>query len=123
MLTAISQQNHTMWNGMVREGLPASFEGRTIIIPDLPGYGLSTKQISSDGSHSNHSKRAIAQDVLDAVDAFLGTRDSQVVLLAHDRGARVAYRAAIDHPQRVRGVSVADIVPTTEQVRNADAGS
>ena len=53
------------------------------------------------------------------MDAFLGTSETEVVLLAHDRGARVAYRAALDHPQRIRGLSVADIVPTTEQVRRA----
>ena len=106
-----------MWATMIRGGLPGAFADRTIIIPDLPGYGLSTKKPSEDGSHAAHSKRAVAQDILDAVDAFLGTSNAKVILLSHDRGARVAYRAALDHPDRILGLSIADIVPTTEQVR------
>ena len=116
-------QNSAMWASIVRAGLPASFADRTLIAPDLPGYGLSTKATSSDGSHYAHSKRAMAMDVLDAVDAILGTENAQVVLIGHDRGARVAYRAALDHPERVRALSVADIVPTSVQVRHCSACS
>ena len=109
-------QNSAMWAMLVREGLPSSFDERTLIIPDLPGYGQSTKPTSSDGSHYAHSKRAMALDVLDAADAILGVKNAEVVLIGHDRGARVASRAALDHSERVRALSVADIVPGSVQV-------
>jgi haloacetate dehalogenase len=35
-------------------------------------------------------------------------------LCGHDRGARVGYRLALDHPERVERLAVLDIVPTGE---------
>jgi pimeloyl-ACP methyl ester carboxylesterase len=38
----------------------------------------------------------------------------------HDRGARVAYRMALDHPARVERLAVLDIIPTGEALSRAD---
>jgi haloacetate dehalogenase len=38
----------------------------------------------------------------------------------HDRGGRVGYRMALDHPERVEKLAVLDIVPTGEMYRRAD---
>lgn len=88
------------------------------------GYGKSRKALSPDGSHEAYSKREIGRDILSLVDAVWPPSSSsssdshaKVVLIGHDRGARVAYRLAKDSPERIVGLSVQDIVPTTEQFK------
>lgn len=88
------------------------------------GYGKSRKALSPDGSHEAYSKREIGRDILSLVDAVWPPSSSsssdshaKVVLIGHDRGARVAYRLAKDSSERIVGLSVQDIVPTTEQFK------
>lgn len=104
-------QNHTLWHEVVAElekhGVLSSWH---ILIPDLPGYGQSRKVASPDGSHSAHSKRAVAADMVTLVDNLIGP-GARFVVAGHDRGARVGYRLAKDFPDRVRGLCVQDIVP------------
>lgn len=64
--------------------------------------------------HESYSKRAMARDMV-AVMRTLGHERFAVV--GHDRGGRVAHRMALDHPERVRGLAVLDIVPTAEARR------
>jgi haloacetate dehalogenase len=59
-----------------------------------------------------YSKRAMALDMVEVM-AKLGFERFDVA--GHDRGARVSYRLALDHPERVRRIAVLDIVPTIEQ--------
>jgi len=82
----------------------------SLFIPDLPGYGESTKVVADDARP--FSKRCMGQDILEAVDKVSGTKDTPLIVVGHDRGARVAYRMALDHPTRVVGCAVLDIVPT-----------
>jgi len=97
-------QTHAMWHRMAPE-LAKSF---TLVIPDLRGYGSSS--IPGDSpDHYTYSKRAMALDVCDIMDA-LGYK--QFLLCGHDRGGRVAYRLALDEPGRVSRLAVLDIVPT-----------
>ncbi|MBU1375062.1 MAG: alpha/beta hydrolase [Alphaproteobacteria bacterium] len=105
-------ETHMMW-AKVAEGLARDF---TIICPDLRGYGGSTKPPSSD-DHETSSKRAMARDAI-AVMRHFGFETFDVA--GHDRGGRVAYRLALDHPQAVRRVSILDIVPTGEVWGRAD---
>jgi haloacetate dehalogenase len=84
--------------------------GHRVVVPDLRGYGDSPKPESPDGSL--YAKRAMAGDVV-ALMASLGAERFAVV--GHDRGARVAYRLALDTPERVTRVALLDIVPTIEQ--------
>ncbi|MBN3722608.1 alpha/beta fold hydrolase [Burkholderia sp. Ac-20379] len=80
----------------------------TVIAADLRGYGDSGKP-AGQPDHANYSKRRMAQDQVDLMRA-LGF--AQFDVLAHDRGARVAVRMALDHPDAVRRLVTLDIAPT-----------
>ncbi|WP_293907217.1 alpha/beta hydrolase [Phenylobacterium sp.] len=105
-------ETHMMW-ARVAEGLAAD---HTVIVPDLRGYGASTKPPTSD-DHETSSKRAMARDAIGLMQHFGFDRFD---VAGHDRGGRVAYRLALDHPQAVRRVSVMDIIPTGEVWARAD---
>jgi haloacetate dehalogenase len=81
-----------------------------VIIPDLRGYGASDAP-PDDPAHRTYAKRRMAQDIVALMDA-LGVEQSDV--LGHDRGARVAYRLALDHPKRVSRLGIIEIAPTAE---------
>jgi haloacetate dehalogenase len=106
-------QTHLMWHAVA----PRLAERFTVVAVDLPGYGASFRPPVSE-DHSSHSKRALAADVVAAM-ATLGHEAFAVV--GHDRGARVSYRMALDHPERVTRLVVLDVVPTGEIWLRADA--
>jgi haloacetate dehalogenase len=97
-------QTHAMWHKIA----PRLAERFTVVASDLRGYGDSSKPAGRP-DHSNYSKRAMALDQVDLMQAlgFSGFR-----VLAHDRGARVAHRLALDHPERVSRMVLLDIAPT-----------
>lgn len=105
-------QTHAMWNRVAPE-LAKHF---TVICPDLRGYGFSDKP-SPSADHAAYAKRAMAADML-ALMRGLGHEQFQVV--AHDRGARVAHRLALDAPRAVQRLCVMDIVPTLHHFETAD---
>lgn len=78
------------------------------ILPDLRGYGDSEAP-HDDDQHTVYCKRRMAQDVVGILDA-LGHEKADI--LGHDRGGRVAYRLALDHPKRVARLGIIEIVPT-----------
>jgi haloacetate dehalogenase len=106
-------QTHLMWHAVA----PTFQQQFTVIVADLPGYGKSFRPPVSD-DHSAHSKRALAGDLLAAM-SELG--HATFAVAGHDRGGRVAYRMALDHPGSVSRLAVLDIVPTGEIWRRADA--
>jgi haloacetate dehalogenase len=79
----------------------------TVIAADLPGYGDSTLSGSAI-EKGRISKRSMARVLADVM-TELGI--SRFAVVGHDRGARVAYRLALDHPERIRAVAVLDVVP------------
>jgi haloacetate dehalogenase len=99
-------QTHAMWNA-VAPRLASDF---TVVCPDLRGYGESSKP-KTDVDHAPYSKRAMALDLVELMER-LGFERFGVA--GHDRGGRVAYRLALDHPQRVEKLAVLDILPTSE---------
>jgi len=99
-------QTHLAWM-LVAERLADRF---TVIVPDLPGYGRS-RGPEPDPDHVAYSKRAMAE-TLRVFMAGLG--HESFFLAGHDRGGRIAYRLALDHPACVRRLAVVDIVPTSE---------
>jgi haloacetate dehalogenase len=99
-------QTHACWH-RVAPALAARF---TVVCPDLRGYGDSGRP-PADPSHRAYSKRAMAGDQVDTM-ARLGF--DRFAVVGHDRGGRVAYRLALDHPERVTRLAVLDIVPTLE---------
>jgi len=81
-----------------------------VIIPDLRGYGQSDAP-EDDAGHDAYSKRRMALDIIGLMDA-LGLESAMV--LGHDRGARVSYRLALDHPARVTRLGIMEIAPTAD---------
>jgi haloacetate dehalogenase len=98
-------QTHATWHRIA----PTLAQHFTVICPDLRGYGDSDKP-PGGGDHSAYSKRAMALDQV-AVMSQLGFQ--QFAVAGHDRGARVALRLALDHPDAVSHLAVLDIIPTT----------
>ena len=99
-------QSHVMW-ARVAQQLKDDFY---MVMPDLRGYGDSSKAPGL-ADHSNYSKRALAQDMVDVMDHLgIGTFS----ICGHDRGGRVAHRLAVDHPSRVQRLCVIDIAPTLD---------
>ena len=80
----------------------------TVIVPDLRGYGESSKPPDGE-NHANYSKRAMA---LDQVEVMKSLGFDTFAVVGHDRGGRVGHRMALDHPERVTKLCVLDIVPT-----------
>jgi haloacetate dehalogenase len=105
-------ETHVMW----RKVAPQLAERFTVVATDLRGYGDSSKPPSGH-DHAAYSKRALARDQV-AVMRALGF--DEFCVAGHDRGARCAYRMALDHPTRVRKLAVLDIVPTGEVLRRAN---
>ena len=99
-------QTSAMWHS-VAPILARSFQ---VVCPDLRGYGKSDKPVS-DTSHISFSKRAMAADII-AVMKNLG--HDKFFVGAHDRGARVAHRLGLDHPNSVYSMVLLDIAPTRE---------
>lgn len=103
-------QSHVMWHAVAAD-LARVF---TVVMMDLRGYGDSVRA-ASDAEHRTYSKRAMAQDDMAVMKAY-GFEQFQV--LAHDRGARVAHRLALDHPGAVERLMLLDIAPTLAMYDN-----
>ncbi|MFF9113770.1 MULTISPECIES: alpha/beta fold hydrolase [unclassified Streptomyces] len=86
--------------------------GFTVVCPDLRGYGRSRGPAPAP-DHAAHSKRALAGDVVAVMRALGHDRFS---LVGHDRGAAVAFRLVLDHPQAVRRVALIDCLPISEHL-------
>lgn len=97
-------QSHLIWHRVA----PVLAQGFNVVAPDLRGYGTSDKPAGLP-DHSNYSKRVMAQDQVEVMRA-LGFEKFYVC--AHDRGARVAHRLAMDHPTAVTKLMTLDISPT-----------
>ena len=97
-------QSHVSWR-LVAPKLAAT---HTVVVPDLRGYGDSSKPPDGE-NHANYSKRAMALDQVEVMKHF-GFEKFPVI--GHDRGGRVTHRLALDHPDRVTHAAVLDIVPT-----------
>lgn len=96
---------------------PALATRFTVVTTDLRGYGDSSKPVGLP-NHENYSFRRMALDQVEVM-AYLGF--AQFALAGHDRGARTAFRLAMDHPEKVRRVAFLDILPTHRVFQNIDA--
>jgi haloacetate dehalogenase len=106
LLHGYPQTGH-MW----RKVMPALAERFTVVAPDLRGYG------DSDRPAGGYDKRTMAADIAALVEA-LGL--APVVLVGHDRGARVAHRFALDHPALLTHLVLLDIAPTWDIFHDLD---
>ncbi|PTX57669.1 haloacetate dehalogenase [Litoreibacter ponti] len=98
-------QNHMCWANIA----PSFTQDFTCIIPDLRGYGDSDAPHDDSHDHSTYSKRRMALDLVGILDAL---EIKRAHVLGHDRGGRVAYRFALDHPERLDRLGIIEIVPT-----------
>jgi haloacetate dehalogenase len=105
-------QTHLMW----RKLAPRLASEFTVVVPDLRGYGDSSKPPAGPDT-INYSKRALAQDQVDTMKALGFER---FAVAGHDRGARVAHRLARDHAERIERLALLDIVPTLHRFETID---
>jgi haloacetate dehalogenase len=105
-------QTHLIWHRCAAQ-LAQHF---TVIATDLRGYGASAKP-ASDATHAAYSKRAMAADQVAVMRHFGHER---FLVCAHDRGARVAHRMALDHPEAVERLMLLDIAPTLAMYEATD---
>jgi pimeloyl-ACP methyl ester carboxylesterase len=98
-------QTHLMWRHVAAD-LAAD---HTVICPDLRGYGASDKPAETDGT--TYAKRTMAADMV-ALARVLG--HERFALAGHDRGALVAFRAALDHPETITHLACLDVLPTLD---------
>jgi haloacetate dehalogenase len=106
-------QTHVMFHRVA----PALAVRHTLVIPDLPGYGWAAAPRSGP-DHVPYTKRAMAAVMIEIMEA-VGFVHFGVV--GHDRGGRVAYRLALDHPGRADKIAVLDVVPTYHMWHGMDA--
>ncbi len=99
-------QTNVMWHRVA----PPLAEKFTLVIADLPGYGWSDIP-RTDADHTPYTKRAMAKTLIEAMEKLGHVRFG---LAGHDRGGRVSYRLALDHPDRLSRLATLDILPTYE---------
>jgi len=105
-------QTHMIWHRCAA----ALAQHFTVIATDLRGYGGSSKP-ASDATHAAYSKRAMAADQVEVMRHFGHER---FLVCAHDRGARVAHRMALDHAGAVERLMLLDIAPTLAMYEQTD---
>lgn len=105
-------ETHLTWHKVA----PKLAEQFSVVVPDLRGYGDSGKPEGGE-RHKNYSFRAMAQDQVDVMRHYGHER---FLVAAHDRGARVAHRLCLDHPESVERVCLMDIAPTLTMYRGTN---
>jgi haloacetate dehalogenase len=105
-------ETRLMW----RDVVPRLADRCTVVTADLPGYGDSTPPPPAD-DHGPSSKRAMATAL---VDLMTGLGHERWAVVGHDRGGRVAYRMALDHPDLVTRLAVLDVLPVDTVWDRAD---
>ncbi|MBE7188259.1 alpha/beta fold hydrolase [Jatrophihabitans endophyticus] len=106
-------RTHTTWHAVA----PQLVARHTVVAPDLRGYGRSTLP-PDEPDHAQSSKRAMARDVARLM-THLG--HDRFAVVGHDRGSLVAFRTAMDHPDRVTHLVVMDGLPVLEHLERTDA--
>src|SRR5215217_7771967 len=108
-------ETHLCWHAIA----PRLAGDHAVVAPDLRGYGAS--RAPAGGPYGEgFSKREMA---LELVEVMSRLGHERFAVVGHDRGARVAYRLALDHPERVTRVAVLNTVPTVEQFERMGAGA
>ncbi|MFE4623947.1 alpha/beta fold hydrolase [Streptomyces mirabilis] len=100
-------QTHLMWRHVATD-LAAD---HTVICPDLRGYGASDKPVGTGADGNAYAKRTMAADIVSLARALGHER---FALAGHDRGALVAIRAGLDHPEAITHLASLDVLPTLD---------
>jgi haloacetate dehalogenase len=96
---------------------PALAGARTVVLTDIKGYGDSAAPAGGPLGEG-YSKREMATELVELMGVL---RQERFAVVGHDRGARVGYRMALDHPEHVERLCVLNIVPTVDQFERMGA--
>jgi haloacetate dehalogenase len=107
-------QTHVCWSRVA----PSLARAHRVVVPDLRGYGASTAP-GGGPRGEGYSKREMAAEM---VELMAENGHPRFALVGHDRGARVAYRLALDHPEHVTRLAVINVVPTVDQFERMGSG-
>jgi haloacetate dehalogenase len=107
-------QTHFCWRGII----PRLSAQHSLVAPDLRGYGATTAPLGGP-TGEGFTKREMANDLVDLMGAMGYER---FAVVGHNRGARVAYRMALDHPARVDRLAVLNVLPTLDQFERMGEG-
>ena len=107
-------QTHLCWDRVA----PALAERHTVVLADLRGYGASTAPPGGPRGEG-YTKREMAAEL---VQVMAGLGHERFAVVGHDRGARVAYRMALDHPGVVDRLAVLNVIPTLDQFERMSGG-
>jgi haloacetate dehalogenase len=107
-------QTHVCWAQVA----PRLARERRVVAPDLRGYGGSAAPAGGPRGEG-YSKREMAAEL---VELMAARGHERFAVVGHDRGARVAFRLALDHPERVTRVALLNIVPTVDQFERMSDG-
>ncbi len=108
-------QTHVCWHRLAAK----LAKNHHVVMMDLRGYGWSSAP-RGDGGREIYSKRAMSRDVVKVM-SDLGY--PRFALVGHDRGARVGYRLALDHPGRMTHLGLLDILPTVRMWERIESGA
>jgi|TARA_B100000315_G_C14574401_1_gene587233 haloacetate dehalogenase len=107
-------QTHVLWHKVAAQ-LVDSYR---LVVPDMRGYGDSSKPTAAPGDHTVYCKRTLAEDMV----ALLDDLDITAChVVGHDRGVRVGHRLALDCPERVLSLTSLDVVATQAVFDGMDA--
>jgi haloacetate dehalogenase len=107
-------ETHVCWQSIA----PRLAAAHRVVAPDLRGYGASEAPAGGPLGEG-YSKREMAAEL---VELMAGFGHERFAVVGHDRGARVAFRLALDHPERVTRVAALNVVPTVDQFERMGAG-
>ena len=107
-------ETHYCWRGIAS----ALASRHTVVAADIRGYG-ETAAPAGGPKGEGYTKREMGSDLFELMDALGHPR---FAVVGHDRGARIAYRMALDRPDRVARLAVLNIVPTIDQFERMGAG-
>jgi haloacetate dehalogenase len=108
-------ETHYCWHRVA----PALAAHNRVVVCDLKGYG-ETRSEPGGPLGEGYSNRERADELVGLM-ARLGFERFSVV--GHDRGGRVAYRMALDHPEAVHRLAVLNVVPTLDQFERMAEGA
>lgn len=105
-------RTHSTWHRVA----PLLARTHTVFCPDLRGYGQSSKPTDTP-DHRGMSKRALAHDMAELMTHFGHER---FAVVGHDRGSYVAFRLALDHPERVSHLAFLGQIPIGEALERVN---
>jgi haloacetate dehalogenase len=108
-------QTHHCWHLLA----PALAEANRVVVCDLKGYGESRAGPGGPLGEGYGNRERAAE----LVELMAGLGIARFSVVGHDRGGRVAYRMALDHPGAVERLGVLNIVPTVDQFERMAEGA